>query len=166
MKTRIGALVASLLAVIVIVPTLALPANAASSSVSWSRAKVVRWIDGDTVKTTKGTIRLVGVDTPERGRCGYTKATRIAKRTAPKGTVVRLGNPRSVDNRDKYNRKLRYVAKGRTDIAAKQIRKGSKARYDSLDGYDWAPEAGQVPAYRPQERRLPVRWHRRRVVVG
>ena len=97
-------LLALLMAALVALPLLAVPANAASSQVSWTRAKVVRWVDGDTVKTTKGTIRLVGVDTPDRGRCGYTKATRIAKRTAPKGTVVRPGNPRSVDNCDRYDR--------------------------------------------------------------
>lgn len=136
-------LLALLMAAMVALPLLAVPANAASSQVSWTRAKVIRWIDGDTVRTTKGTIRLVGLDTPERGRCGYTKATRIAKRTAPTGTVVRLGNPRSVDDRDRYQRKLRYVVKGRTDIAAKQIRKGSKARYDSRDGYDWHPKQGK-----------------------
>ena len=144
------ALVALLMAAVVALPLLAVPANAASSQVSWTRAKVVRWIDGDTVRTTKGTIRIIGVDTPERGRCGYSKATRIAKRTAPKGTVVRLGNPRSVDDRDRYQRKLRYVVKGKTDIAAKQIRKGSKARYDSRDGYDWHPK--QV-RYRTLDRR-------------
>ncbi len=152
MKSRVGVLLAALLAVVVMLPTVAVPASAASSQVSWTRAKVIRWIDGDTVKTTKGTIRLVGVDTPERGRCGYLKATRIAKRTAPAGTVIRLGNPRSVDNRDKYQRKLRYVVKGRTDIAAKQIRKGSKARYDSRDGYDWHPKQGK---YRRLDRTNP-----------
>ena len=136
-------LLALLMAALVALPLLAVPANAASSQVSWTRAKVVRWIDGDTVKTTKGTIRLVGLDTPERGRCGYLKATRIASGTAPKGSVIRLGNPRTVDDRDRYQRKLRYVVKGRTDIAAKQIRKGSKARYDSLDGYDWHPKQGK-----------------------
>lgn len=143
MKSRVGVLTTALLALVVALPLLAVPANAASSQVSWTRATVIRWIDGDTVRTTKGTIRLVGLDTPERGRCGYLKATRIAKRTAPKGTVVRLGNPRSVDNRDKYNRKLRYVVKGKTDIAVKQIRNGSKARYDSRDGYDWHPRQGK-----------------------
>ena len=49
--------------------------------------------------------------------------------------MVRLGNPRSVDDRDRHNRKLRYVVKGKTDVATKHIRRGSKARYDSRDGY-------------------------------
>jgi endonuclease YncB( thermonuclease family) len=137
---------AVLLALVVVLPVaMVMPASAASSHVSWTRAKVVRWVDGDTVRTTKGTIRLIGVDTPERGRCGYKKANRVARSTAPSGTVLRLGNPRSVDNRDRYGRKLRYVVKrsGSVDLAAKQIRRGSKARYDSRDGYDWHPRQGR-----------------------
>ena len=140
MKTCLSLVLASLLAVS-LTPAVAAPADAASSSVKWTKAKVVRWVDGDTVVTNKGTIRLIGVDTPEKGKCGSAKATRIANSTAPIGSAIRLGNPRSVDNRDRYNRSLRYVVRKSTnvDISAKQIRGGSKARYDSQDGYDWHP---------------------------
>jgi endonuclease YncB( thermonuclease family) len=35
-------------------------------------------IDGDTITVTRGgvgeTVRLIGIDTPERGRCGYDEA--------------------------------------------------------------------------------------------
>ena len=116
-------------------------ASAASSRTTWTNAKVIRWVDGDTVVTTKGTIRVIGVDTPEVGACGSKWATQLAARTAPKGSVVRVGNPRSVVNRDRYNRKLRYVVRRSTkvDISAMQIRNGAKARYDGLDGYQWHP---------------------------
>lgn len=135
-----------------IVPAAVVPANAASSKTKWTKAKVIRWVDGDTVKTTKGTIRVIGVDTPEKGRCGSAKATRAARAAAPKGSVIRLGNPRSVDNKDRYNRKLRYVVRKstRVDVAAKQIRKGSKARYDGRDGYDWHPRQAK---YRTLDRK-------------
>ena len=131
-----------------VVSGFAVPAASASSSVKWSKAKVVRWVDGDTVETTKGTIRVLGVDTPEVGACGSAPATQLAQRTAPVGSVVRLGNPRSVVNRDRYNRKLRYVVRKSTgvDISAKQIRKGAKARYDVAGRLPVAPPAGQVPA--------------------
>ena len=137
-----GAVVAAALGVAVMLPVMSVPAQAAPSATTWTKAKVVRWVDGDTVVTTKGTIRLLGVDTPEVGACGSTNATRIAQRTAPTGSVVRLGNPRSVVDRDRYNRNLRYVVRKSTgvDISAKQIRKGAKARYDSLDGYQWHPK--------------------------
>jgi endonuclease YncB( thermonuclease family) len=131
----------SLLGVAILLPAVSLPANAVSRKTTWTSAKVVQWIDGDTVVTTKGTIRVIGVDTPEVGVCGYEQATGLAQATAPPGSVVRLGNPRSVVNRDKYQRNLRYVVRKSTkvDISAMQIRNGAKARYDRLDGYQWHP---------------------------
>ena len=54
--------------------------------------------------TSRGTVRLIGIDTPEVGKCGAKKATRIARRLAPVGSTVRLGNPSSVQNTDKYDR--------------------------------------------------------------
>jgi hypothetical protein len=75
-------------------------------------AEVVRWKDGDTLVTTRGTIRLIGVDTPESGHCGYGRATRHANRIAPAGSRIRLFNPASVKDRDRYGRKLRYADQG------------------------------------------------------
>lgn len=101
--------------------------------------RVLRWVDGDTVVTTRGEVRLIGVDTPERGRCGYRAATRHAVRIAPVGSIIRLANPSSVQDSDRYGRLLRYVDRGRRDISAAQITFGARARYDSGDGYDWHP---------------------------
>jgi len=116
------------------------PAEAApSTKVTWSNAEVVRWKDGDTVVTTRGTIRLIGVDTPEKGRCGAATATRWAKKWAPVGSTVRLGNPASVKDTDRYGRSLRYLVRKDVDVSKSQILKGSKARYDSTDGYQWHP---------------------------
>jgi micrococcal nuclease len=103
-------------------------------------AQVVRWVDGDTVETTRGTVRLIGIDTPERGSCGYAAATRHALAIAPVGSRIRLGNPTSVINHDGYGRSLRYVVTpaGR-DLGLAQIRDGAHARYDGRDGYQWHP---------------------------
>lgn len=103
-------------------------------------ARVVRWVDGDTVVTTRGTVRLIGFDTPERGQCGHGAATTSARRLAPVGSIIRLGNPRSVRNRDAYGRMLRYVTRAKRDVGAVQIRRGAWARYDSRDGYQWHPK--------------------------
>ena len=100
---------------------------------------MVRWIDGDTLVTSRGTVRLIGVDTPERGRCGYLAATRYANQIAPRGSIIRLGDPASVMNRDRYGRQLRYVDRGARNLAAAQIVHGARARYDSRDGYQWHP---------------------------
>jgi endonuclease YncB( thermonuclease family) len=132
-KVAITALVAVLLAGIAVVTSGG--ADAATTS-----ARVTRWVDGDTVETTRGTIRLIGIDTPERGSCGYAAASRHAQAIAPVGSRVRVGNPTSVVNHDQYGRNLRYVltVAGR-DVGMAQIKNGARARYDGRDGYQWHP---------------------------
>ncbi|WP_167880608.1 thermonuclease family protein [Nocardioides guangzhouensis] len=110
----------------------------ATAATTATTARVVRWVDGDTVTTSRGTVRLIGVDTPETGHWGARNATRLARHWAPAGSTVRLVNPSSVHNRDRYGRLLRYVQRGR-DIGLVQINHGAKARYDGRDGYDWHP---------------------------
>ena len=109
-------------------------------------ATVNRWVDGDTVDTSRGTIRLIGVDTPEKGRCGAATATKAARRWAAVGSTVRLVNPSSVVDTDRYGRSLRYVVRGEIDVSKAQIAKGAKARYDSTDGYQWHPRQARYHA--------------------
>jgi len=111
-------------------------------------ATVEHWSDGDTVVTDLGTVRLIGVNAPDVGSCGYSKATKLAEALAPAGTTVTLTLPDSHDGTDDFDRLLRYVDVGRADIALKQIRKGSQAKYDSTDGYDKHPRQKQ---YRTQD---------------
>jgi micrococcal nuclease len=74
-------------------------------------AKVVRWIDGDTVELTVDLgfhltktdhFRLDGIDTPERGKPGYKEATARAMSLAPVGTEVHTVTSKA----DKYGRYL------------------------------------------------------------
>ena len=127
--------------------------EAQAAGTSWGSAKVVRWIDGDTVVTSKGTVRLIGIDTPERGKCGSKSATAKARAIAPVGSTVRIGNPVSVDDTDRYGRKLRYVDTGTRDIGGAQIHAGAKARYDSPDGYDRHPRQTKYRGAGPEVRR-------------
>lgn len=124
------------------------PAALAAGSTS-TTAKVIRVIDGDTVVTTKGTVRVIGIDTPEQGTCGFEAATAKAKRLTPRGATVRLTRPGGgTDNKDHYGRILRYISHSGTDLGGAQIKAGmAKARYDSRDGYAWHPKQ---PSY--------VRW--------
>jgi|SRR6478735_3526736 len=126
-----------------------LPSAGAGDLAERRTVEVVRWVDGDTVETTAGTVRLIGVDTPERGRCGYAKASDLARRLAPVGSRVRLTNPASVVDTDAYGRLLRYVNRGSVDVSLRQIKAGSVARYDSIDGYDRHP---RQRAYRSADR--------------
>jgi endonuclease YncB( thermonuclease family) len=133
MRALIAAAVGGLL---VLAP--AAPALADTSTT----ATVIRVIDGDTVVTNKGTVRVIGIDTPERGKCGFVAATNKAKKLAPRGATVRLTHPDGgTDNKDHYGRILRYVSYKGTDLGGAQIKAGlAKARYDSRDGYSWHPK--------------------------
>ncbi len=121
----------------------ATPADAATARTSTTTARVGYVVDGDTIRLANGAyVRVIGIDTPERGDCGYAKATQHAKNML--GDQVRLINPASVNDRDKYGRLLRYVQTlGGRDLGLAQINDGARARYDSSDGYQWHPRQGR-----------------------
>lgn len=97
---------------------------------------VTHVVDGDTVDVSNGErIRIIGIDTPERGECGYEQAARelgslVAGRTV---TLVRGAQ----DDRDRYGRLLRYVdTSDGVDTGLALIEADlAIARYDSRDGY-------------------------------
>ena len=104
-----------------------------------SRTVVTRVVDGDTVEIASGEhVRLIGIDTPEVGVCGFGAATARMRRMV-EGRRVVLVNPDSVQDVDAYGRLLRYVDVGGEDAGLAQIRAGARARYDSRDGYDPHP---------------------------
>jgi micrococcal nuclease len=72
--------------------------------------RVTRVIDGDTVVATRlGKTRLIGIDTPEEGRCYETAATRFT-RTHLEGH--RVGYELGVEREDRYGRTLAYLYRG------------------------------------------------------
>src|SRR5215210_705099 len=74
--------------------------------------RVERVIDGDTVVLTRfGKTRLIGVDTPEDGRCGDDAATRFTRRRLEgKRVEYELGEER----KDRYDRTLAYLTRADT----------------------------------------------------
>ena len=103
------------------------------------RLTAARVIDGDTIVTSAGdTIRLAGIDTPERGQCGYSEATANIRRTLAGNTLTLT--KAGLTDRDKYGRLIRYVDVGEQDAGMGQIMGGfARARYDSRDGYGRHP---------------------------
>jgi len=99
---------------------------------------VGRVVDGDTVELGNGqTVRLVGIDTPEVGECGYERAAANLDRLVL-GKKVRLTV--SDEDKDRYGRLLRYIDVGKRDAGLRLIKNGlAIARYDSRDGYGFHP---------------------------
>ena len=136
MREPLLAVAAALVTAVATLTTLIVITPAAQAS---GPVRVVRWVDGDTLVTNYGTVRLIGVDTPERGRCGYRGRDALRQPDRAEGVHHRVGNPASVMNRDRYGRLLRYVNRGVRDLSAAQITHGARAGDDSRDGYQWHP---------------------------
>jgi micrococcal nuclease len=100
---------------------------------------VSKFVDGDTIKVPGATVRLIGVDTPERGQCGFRDATTRLRELVGGRPVVLTAVP-GRDGRDRYGRLLRYVGVGGLDVGLALIQGGyATARYDSRDGYGRHP---------------------------
>lgn len=104
-------------------------------------AVLVSVIDGDTVETSAGTVRLIGIDTPERGQCGYDESSAAFDALVTPDDIVYLELPEGQNDLDAYGRLLRYVTTGQgVDIGLVQLQQGhAVARYDSRDGYPAHP---------------------------
>ncbi len=131
---------------------------------------VARIVDGDTVDMSDGTtIRLIGIDAPERGECGADEATAALEMIVGDQGVALV--PGARDDVDRYGRLLRYLdLVDGTDVNLAMIESGRAiARYDSRDGYGrhsredayvtadaMNPEACSVPAAPPPPAPAPV----------
>jgi endonuclease YncB( thermonuclease family) len=105
-------------------------------SVFRETGNVVRVVDGDTldVRLQSGnvvSVRMLGIDTPERGRCGAAEATDNLRSLAPVGSTVDLVSDRTQAAKDRYGRLLRYVARrgGYKDLSYRQAWDGFTKRY-------------------------------------
>jgi endonuclease YncB( thermonuclease family) len=106
-----------------------------SASAAASDGTVVAVVDGDTLDVAGvGRVRLIGIDTPERGECGYAVATQALSAQALGRQVTLLAGAQ--DDTDRYGRLLRYVIVDGVDVGLAQLEQGlAVARYDSRDGY-------------------------------
>lgn len=102
---------------------------------TWTAVNVV---DGDTIDVRgpggQQRVRIVGIDTPERGECGFERATQAMVDLVAGRRVELVAGAR--DDRDAYDRILRYVDVEGTDAGLSLIEQGMAiSRYDSRDGY-------------------------------
>lgn len=122
-------------------PAIASPApSGASPTIAGIPAEVTWVADGDTVEIADGRrVRLIGIDTPERGQCGYEEASRrLESLVLNRSVTLEAG---SGDSTDRYGRLLRYVVVDGVDAGEVLLREGlAVPRYNSTDGYGWHPK--------------------------
>jgi len=107
--------------------------------------------DGDSMEVARDgvvdEVRVIGIDTPERGECGADEAREAAEVTLLDQQVALV--PGAEDDRDAYGRMLRYVEIGDEDYGREMIEYGfAIARYDSRTGqpHDREDEYWEVDA--------------------
>lgn len=108
---------------------------------SVTSAVLVDVVDGDTIETSVGRVRIVGIDSPERGECGFTQATEALQKLILPGDHLTLELPVGQNDTDRYGRLIRYVyTPTGLDVGFTQLESGQAiARYDSRDGYPKHP---------------------------
>ena len=123
---------------IFIIALLFLSLNACSSGSAEQQASqvdVIRVIDGDTIVISGDErVRLIGIDTPENGQCGFDEAKQAIEKLLASGSATFYSGTTS--DKDKYDRLLRYIEVEGIDVGLNLISNGfAIARYDSRDGY-------------------------------
>lgn len=123
--------------------------SSSSASSKGETVKVTSVVDGDTIKVKIGTktetIRIIGIDTPETVdprqsvQCYGKEASARMKKLLNGKTVTLQKN--SSEERDKYDRLLRYVFIGTKDIGASMVQDGYAFSYKEfshpkLDAYN------------------------------
>ncbi len=108
-------------------------------------ATLISITDGDTIRTSEGKVRIIGIDTPEQGECGFEEASEALAEILKPGDALILESPEGPDDEDHYGRLLRYVSTmDGIDVGLMQLEAGNAvARYDSTDGYARHPRQEQ-----------------------
>lgn len=90
-------------------------------------AVVVAITDGDTIEVEWGRgrerLRLIGVNSPERGECWADEAGRVLEALIPVGSEVGMTVDRS--DRDQFDRLLRYLWVGSMSVNEELVRRGA-----------------------------------------
>ena len=139
----------------------AVAAHAAPTGAFTLRGMVTHVVDGDTVAVSLADgraerVRLIGIDTPEVGQCGFARASRYARAVALGRRAVLVGDPTQA-TRDRYGRLLAYVWVGGRDLGYQQLARGFARVYvydrpfRRLTAYERAERVGR--------RRTDGIWH-------
>jgi micrococcal nuclease len=111
------------------------PAAVEFPAAGGEEAPLVRVVDGDTIRVRRRgediPVRLLRIDTPERGQRGFGEATEALRRLLGRGAVrIEFEHP-GREERDRYGRLLAYVhAPDGRNAGVEMVRLGHSRFYD------------------------------------
>lgn len=120
---------------------LAGPLATPSAAGTVAKGKVVQVHDGDTVTVAlagggSAVVRLIGIDTPEGGQCGYTAATKALRSLVGGKTVVLRSDTDSTGIRSRWERRVLVPVGGASvDATTWMLERGHGV---------WMPRKGEV----------------------
>jgi micrococcal nuclease len=113
------------------------PAAAAAEAVE---LRVINIVDGDTVDLSdQRRVRLLGIDAPERGECGFEQASEFARATLLNQQVDVVPDP-TQDGIDAYGRSLLYIDISGRDYSRAVTGAGWAEHYIDNNPVQKAPE--------------------------
>lgn len=122
----------AVIAAAVVPAALFAPTSTAEAAPTYNEGRVVKVVDGDTVKVDLNgdgradkDIRHIGIDTPEHDTCGYTAAKRAMKSLVRGKRVFLRSDTGSSDWRGRWNRRVLVKQSGRlVDTTTVMLAKG------------------------------------------
>jgi micrococcal nuclease len=125
--------------------------------------EVSQIIDGDTIKLSNGErVRLIGINTPETGQPYYTEATEKLTDLIGNNSVTL---EKDTQDKDQYERLLRYVYVGGTHVNLEMVREGYAIAYyfppntkysDDFEDAEQEARTSQLGIWLPSEFNLSV----------
>lgn len=85
--------------------------------------------DGDTVQSGKVWVRLVQINTPEKGECYYKEATTYTQNFLKLNGKFKLIRDVKLDSFDEYGRALGYLTKGNRNLNLELVKYGYAKPY-------------------------------------
>lgn len=126
-------------------------------------------VDGDTVQSADSFVRLVQINTPEKGECYYEEATTYTQNFLKlKGKLV-LTKDKNLDSFDDYGRELGYLTKGNRNLNLELVKfgyakpyfyKGIRGKYANLiEKYARQAKANRLGLWKCNDRR--TEWNKK-----
>jgi micrococcal nuclease len=125
--------------------------------------------DGDTVQSGKVWVRLVQINTPERGECYYNEATEYTHNFLKLNGKSRLIPDEELDSFDEFGRALGYLTKGNRNLNLELVKygyakpyfyKGMRGKYANLiEKYARQAKANRLGLWKCNDRR--TEWNKK-----